>query len=158
MLHCANRILRTKKDNYIVTDPVNEDDITINSETNSKEQNTIQQRERQNNDPDYYHKDILKSYIDINMALKDASRNCQDKINCDRLAIYVFHNGNKSFHGLPFFKMSCVHEWNRMRINSLRGKSHMNMPLHLFDFVADLYKDGFFKNLNITSNSTPIGS
>ena len=110
---------------------------------------SIQQHEQQQNNPDYYHKDILKSYIDINMALKDASRNCQDKINCDRLAIYVFHNGNKSFHGLPFFKMSCVHEWNRMRINSLRGKSHMNMPLHLFDFVVDLYKDGFFKNLNI---------
>ena len=47
LLHCANRILRTKKDNYIVTDPVNEDDITINSETNSKEQNTIQQVETQ---------------------------------------------------------------------------------------------------------------
>ena len=92
-----------------------------------------------------YHKDLIGAYIDVNMAFKDASRSAQTELNCDRIAIYVFHNGNKSMHGLPFFKMSCIHEWTS-RGNTLRGKYHTDMPLHLFnDFIEDLWKQGVYK-------------
>lgn len=90
-----------------------------------------------------YHKNIVGAYINVSMAFKDASRAVLNKIGCDRVAIYTFHNGNVSMYGLPFFKMSCIHEWTKTGVNTLRGKSHTDLPLHLFsDFIEDLWKNG----------------
>jgi len=101
------------------------------------------------------HKDLVGTYIDVNMAFKDASRSTLTSLNCSRVAIYVFHNGNKSMHGLPFFKMSCVHEWTNKGSNTLRGKSHTDMPLHLFaDFIEDLYKKGSYKAEDVHKSAT----
>lgn len=100
---------------------------------------------------DDYHKDIVGAYIDINMAFKDISRQTLNELGCNRVAIYIFHNGNQSMHGLPFFKMSCIHEWTNHGSNTLRGKSHSDMPLHLFnDFIEDLYKSGYYKTDDIS--------
>lgn len=97
-----------------------------------------------------YHKDLVGAYIDVNIALKDASRSALNALNCERVAIYIFHNGNTSMHGLPFFKMSCIHEWTTHGSNTLRGKSHMDIPLHLFnDFIEVLWKDGIYKTQDI---------
>lgn len=99
---------------------------------------------------DAVHKDLVGAYIDVSMAFKDASRSALADLNCVRVAIYVFHNGNNSMHGLPFFKMSCIHEWTNMGSNTLRGKSHIDLPLHLFtDFIEDLWKDGTYKSENV---------
>lgn len=97
-----------------------------------------------------YHHDLVGAYIDVNMAFKDASRKTLMKINCSRLAIYVFHNGNNSIHGLPFFKISCIHEWTNRGSATLRGKYHTDMPLHVFnDFIQDLYSEGIYKAADI---------
>lgn len=97
-----------------------------------------------------YHKDIVGAYIDISMAFKDISRKTLTELDCDRIAIYVFHNGNTSIYGLPFFKMSCIHEWTKHGAHTLRGKSHADIPLHLFDdFIENLYKHGIYKSENI---------
>ena len=94
---------------------------------------------------DDYHKDLVGAYIDVNIAFKDASREALNRLNCDRVAIYVFHNGNTSIHGLPFFKMSCVHEWTAMGKNTLRGRYHTDLPLHMFnDFIQDLWKEKIY--------------
>lgn len=99
---------------------------------------------------DDYHKDLVGAYIDVNMAFKDASREALNALKCDRIGLYVFHNGNSSLHGLPFFKMSCIHEWTTRGGNTLRGKSHVDMPLHLFnDFIENLWKDGYYKSENV---------
>lgn len=96
-----------------------------------------------NNSQEDYHKNIVGAYINVSMAFKDASRAALNKIGCDRIAIYTFHNGNVSMYGLPFFKMSCIHEWTKTGVNTLRGKSHTDLPLHLFsDFIEDLWKNG----------------
>lgn len=108
---------------------------------------------------DDYHKDLVGAYIDINMAFKDASRMALKALKCDRIAIYVFHNGNTSMLGLPFFKMSCIHEWNSRVTNTLRGKSHTEMPLHLFhDFIEDLWKTGVYKAENVDMSAKTDGS
>lgn len=102
-----------------------------------------------------YHKDLVGAYIDINMAFKNISRTTMNILSCDRVAIYVFHNGNKSMYGLPFFKMSCIHEWTSIGNNTLRGKSHMDMPLHLFnDFIENLHRYGVYKAENIEVSKT----
>lgn len=88
-------------------------------------------------------KDIVGMYIDVNMAFKSASRVALGKLRCSRIAIYVFHNGNRSLHGLPFFKMSCVHEWTIRGSKTIRGKTHSEMPLHMYtDIVEALAADG----------------
>lgn len=107
-------------------------------------------KETSNDEVNGYQRDLVGAYIDVNMAFKDASRSTLNALHCDRIAIYVFHNGNKSMHGLPFFKMSCIHEWTTHGSNTLRGKSHTDMPLHLFnDFIEDLWKYGVYKAENV---------
>lgn len=101
-------------------------------------------------DENDYHRDLVGAYIDVNMAFKDASRTALKDLKCDRVGIYIFHNGNESMLGLPFFKMSCIHEWTSTGTNTLRGKSHSSMPLHLFnDFIEDLWRDGVYKSENV---------
>ena len=115
-------------------------------------QTIVAQQAQQIAPQDDYHKDLVGAFIDVNMAFKDASRTALSALNCDRIAIYVFHNGNSSIHGLPFFKMSCIHEWTSKGGGSgtLRGKYHADLPLHQFnDFIEDLWKDGIYKADNI---------
>ena len=108
--------------------------------------------ETENHENDYQ-KDLVGAYIDLNMAFKDISRATLNKLKCDRVAIYVFHNGNKSMHGLPFFKMSCIHEWTSYGNKTLRGKSHVDIPLHLYnDFIENLYKYGMYRSEDVSES------
>lgn len=103
---------------------------------------------------DDYHKDLVGAYIDVNMAFKDASRSALTSLNCGRVAIYMFHNGNASLLGLPFFKMTCIHEWTNRGNGTLRGKSHSDMPLHLFnDFIENLWSTGIYKSEDVEKSS-----
>lgn len=92
-------------------------------------------------------KKSINSYIDINMILKDTASFAAEKLGCDRVGIYVFHNGSKSIHGFPFFKMTCISEWAKngsvaMKTKIMRSMSHNQMPLHMFvDIVEQLYKN-----------------
>ena len=105
---------------------------------------------KQNEEENDYHKDIVGAYIDVNIAFKDASRHCLNSINASRIGIYVFHNGNSSICGLPFFKFSCVHEWTSNGSGTIRGKYHTDIPLQYFnDFIEDLWKNGVYKTTNI---------
>lgn len=94
-------------------------------------------------------KDIVGAFIDTEMILKDYSKELYNNIKCNRIAIYVFHNGNKSTHGLPFFKMSCIHEYTKYGTNTTRGVNHINMPLHLYDFIENLWTQKVYKISNI---------
>ena len=94
-------------------------------------------------------KDLVKKYIDCGIVFRDSCKTVQQRLEADRVAIYVFHNGNKSLHGLPFFKMSCVGEWVTYGKNVYsRGKSHTELPLHLFSSVIEtLYNTGEFTTI-----------
>lgn len=117
-------------------------------------ENKVANNDSSNEQKEDYHKDLVGAYIDINMAFKDISRKTLNLLKCDRIAIYVFHNGNKSMLGLPFFKMSCIHEWTTHGTNTLRGKSHIDMPLHLFnDFIEDLWNNGVYKSDSIEKSA-----
>lgn len=99
--------------------------------------------------------DFLSSYLNLSSIFKDASCKAFDTLRCDRIGIYVFHNGNQSAYGLPFYKMSCVHEWNVTGTESLRGKHHVEMPLHVYDdFLYKLYKNSVYKCEDMDKLST----
>ena len=100
-----------------------------------------------------YHKDIIGAYIDVNMVFKDASRKALQKLNCDRIAIYVFHNGNNAPFGLPFFKMSCIHEWTKTGLKTKRNQAHTDIPLNFFyDFIENIYDNGFYRTGDISES------
>lgn len=88
--------------------------------------------------------DLMKVFVKLKESMHDYCKYCMDNINADRLAIYLFHNGTHSTHGVKFFKVSCICE--NVRIGSgIREHSieHSNIPLNLFDIMIDnLLKDG----------------
>lgn len=65
-------------------------------------------------------------------------RKVLNDLKCDRVAIYVFHNGNKSTFGYHFIKMSCIHEETINGTHTGRGvSSHNGIPLGAFSSVID---------------------
>lgn len=86
--------------------------------------------------PKYDEKDIANIFANLSKALSDICSSTLQKSNSDRTAIYTFHNGNHTSHGLPFAKMTCYGEkvskdsqTNRLVAN------HTAMPLNLFDSI-----------------------
>lgn len=93
----------------------------------------------------HHAKDLVGLYIDYRTVFKAESKNVINELRCDRVAVYVFHNGNQTLYGLPFIKMSCIFEDTLKGNMTMRYKAHVNLPLHLFnDFVQSLYQDGIF--------------
>lgn len=93
--------------------------------------------------------EIVKNYIDIQIVFKQAAKLALTKVKADRIGIYVFHNGNSSAHGFPFFKMSCVGEWIVRGVGMTQKiKYHAEMPLYVFNGIVEkIYRDGYFENL-----------
>lgn len=96
--------------------------------------------------PLYDEKNIVEIFVKLNEVLKTECQETSRETNSDRTAIYVFHNGTHSSHGLPFFKMSCVCEWiNKGAASNTKLSEHTNMTLNLFEpIVSNLYKNGEF--------------
>lgn len=114
---------------------------------NNKYQNNNQETS------DTKHKDFIKTYVDIQTIFKSAAKYVQTDINADRIGIYVFHNGNRTPYGLPFYKMSCVGEWLKSNFHAKKS-IHSELPLHVFDdFVTGLYTDGYFENITNSDKS-----
>lgn len=110
------------------------------------EEEKEKEKEKDEEEPKKHHaKDLVGLYIDYTTAFKGESKSVINAIRCDRVAVYVFHNGNQTLYGLPFIKMSCVYEDTMKGNMTMRSKAHMNLPLHLFnDFIQALYRDGIF--------------
>ena len=113
-----------------------------------------EERERENEE-DKKHRKIVSAYIDSSLAFKDASRIAMSKIRCERIAIYLFHNGNSTPYGYSFAKMSCVHEWTMKGSDTIRGRTHVNIPLYAFsNMVEALVNDGELAIGNIYDHGT----
>ncbi len=82
-------------------------------------------------------KTAISAYIDANLAFKDASRIAVNKTGCQRIAIYLFHNGNTTPYGYHFAKMTCVHEWTRNAVATVRGQNQVDIPLFAFSNLID---------------------
>ena len=116
--------------------------VTKDRKTENEDDNEDEERPKK--------KKIVSAYIDSSLAFKDASRIAIGKIKCERIAIYLFHNGNHTPYGYPFAKMSCVHEWTLRGSNTIRGATHVNIPLYAFSNIVEaLVKDGEFVIGNI---------
>lgn len=130
----------------------------IATSMNSQQQNNNNQNNEEHEEKD---KDLVKLYLDINMVFKDASRTALDEIDANRIAIYIFHNGNSSPKGLPFFKMSCIHDVYKRKTGVHSKIQHHDMPLHIFSNIIEcLYKNEQYyvsdvlKEINEKDNSS----
>lgn len=89
----------------------------------------------------YDKKNIVDIFLELNNVLKGTCKNTQETLKAGRVAVYVFHNGAVSSHGLPFFKMSCVSEWiNRGSGFSTKVHEHTNLPLTMFASIVEQVK------------------
>ena len=89
-------------------------------------------------------KDLFKTFTNLRNSIKDNFTQTMTTIKADRIAIYLFHNGNESTHGIKFFKMSCICE--KVAIGSgVKEQSidQSNIPINLFDdMISQLIDHG----------------
>lgn len=107
--------------------------------------NSFDRNDGKENHETNHNKDLVGLFIDYTTAFRQETKKVINSVRCDRVAVYLFHNGNHTLYGLPFIKMSCVYEDTMKGIMTIRSKTHTNLPLHLFnEFVQALYKYGEF--------------
>ena len=83
-------------------------------------------------------KDLFNTFVKLRNSMKDHCIKTMNEINSDRIAIYLFHNGTISTHGVKFFKMSCICE--KVAIGSgVKEQSidQANIPINLFDDMIE---------------------
>lgn len=86
----------------------------------------------------YDKKNLVDIFLELNHVLKGTCKNAQETLKAGRVAVYVFHNGAVSSHGLPFFKLSCVSEWiNRGSGFNVKIHEETNLPLTIFSSVVE---------------------
>ena len=127
---------------------INQDNTEQQNQQNAITQQLLNSLLEKKMNEETSHKDIVKTYIDSNIIFKDSCREASSQLKADRVAIYVFHNGNASSHGFPFFKLSCIGEYVLYGTGlSAKGQTHTDLPLHLFfDIIEPLYRTGYYYN------------
>lgn len=109
------------------------------NETAKKAEEPIIQRPVVTKEPD-----IVQIFLDINSGIKSILKDISEELDTARAAVYVFHNGVYSSHGLPFFKISCVCEVIKKNCGVVKGiNSQTGLPLQMFDnSISYMYKNG----------------
>ena len=77
-------------------------------------------------------------FVKLRESIKENCVSTMNQIGAARIAIYLFHNGIHSTHGINFFKMSCMCE--KVAIGSgIRERmiEHTNIPINLFDEMIE---------------------
>jgi len=89
-------------------------------------------------------KNIVELFLNINSGIKDILKDIYTDLDTDRTAVYVFHNGVYSSHGLPFFKISCICEIVKKNSGVTKNiNAHNGLPLQMFDnSISCLHRNG----------------
>lgn len=95
--------------------------------------------------------EIVQVFLDINSKIKSILEDMTDELDSSRTAVYVFHNGVYSSHGLPFFKISCVCEVIKKNCGVIKTINSQNgLPLQMFDnSISYIHKNGKVSIYNI---------
>lgn len=102
--------------------------------------------------------DIVQVFLDINSSIKEILKDISDEINSSRTAVYVFHNGVYSSHGLPFFKTSCVCEVIKKNCGVSKSINlHSGLPLQMFDNnISYIYKNGKMAIIDVDNEDNEL--
>ena len=83
-------------------------------------------------------KNLMHIFSKLKEAIKENCVIAMNEVEATRIAIYLFHNGTHSTHGISFFKMSCMCE--KVAIGSgirERIMEHANISVNLFDDMIE---------------------
>lgn len=83
-------------------------------------------------------KNLMNIFNKLKEATKESCFDTMNQIGAARIAIYLFHNGTHSTHGINFIKLSCIGE--KVAIGSgVREQmiKHTNLPINLFDDMVE---------------------
>lgn len=103
-------------------------------------------------------KETVESYTTYTEMLKEMCSKTHNLIKADRVAIYVFHNGQVSLSGFPFMKTSCISEWVTYSEYS-RIHIHRDIMINLFTgMISELVDKGEYIILDtdVLKSSDPI--
>lgn len=126
---------------------------------------TISDQQQYLTNQQHLEKNLFNTFIKLRSSIKENCASTMNIIKASRLAIYLFHNGTCSTHGISFFKMSCICE--KVAIGSgVRERliDHSNIPINLFDTMIDkLITNGRYlvmndENLEMSSHKMFISS
>lgn len=108
----------------------------------------------------YDKKNLVDIFLELNHVLKGTCKNAQETLKAGRVAVYVFHNGAVSSHGLPFFKLSCVSEWiNRGSGFNVKIHEETNLPLTIFSSVVEevkMHNSVIVNQQSVTKTTEPV--
>ena len=99
-------------------------------------------------------KNLIDTYLRMNSGLKFNCRDSLHTVHGDRMAIYLFHNGQHSTKGVSFLKTSCICEYTSKNVGAYQlMNTHRNLPINILgDLLEDLtHKEQFVvfrKDLN----------
>ena len=83
-------------------------------------------------------KNLMNIFVKLRNSIRENCVTAMTSIGAARIAIYLFHNGTRSSHGVSFFKMSCICE--KVAVGSgvrERMMEHTNIPINLFDEMIE---------------------
>ena len=83
-------------------------------------------------------KDLATTFAKLRESIKDNTSNVMNNTGAIRIAVYLFHNGTKTTHGIDFFKFSCICE-KVVAGSGVKEQSmnQSNIPVNLFDPMLD---------------------
>jgi len=122
------------------------DELKAQNDTLSKQilkqlsQNIVSGNTTKNNEPN--EKNLMNIFIKLSETIKENCISAMNQIGAVRIAIYLFHNGVQSTHGINFFKVSCMCE--KVAIGSgIREQmmEHTNLPINVFDDMIIMLKN-----------------
>lgn len=126
----------------------------------SKKNETVveQQQQQQKDNTKIKETDIVEVFLNINSSIKEILKDISDDVDASRLAIYVFHNGVYSSHGLPFFKTSCICEFIKKNSGVTKNiNTHCGLPLQMFDdSISTLYKNGRMSIVDVDDDENEL--
>lgn len=148
MIFAISIFISNKKIINDITTSVNNDCCKYKNELNEQHDTLTKQLLKQLSEQDVVSgttkendvagKNLMSIFIKLREAIKENCISTMNKIGAARIAIYLFHNGIHSTHGIDFFKMSCICE--KVAIGSgirERMMEHTNIPINLFDDMID---------------------
>lgn len=102
--------------------------------------------------------DIVEVFLNINSSIKEILKEISEDVDASRIAIYVFHNGVYSSHGLPFFKTSCICEFIKKNSGVSKNiNTHCGLPLQMFDdSISTLYKNGRMSIVDVDDDENDL--
>ena len=83
-------------------------------------------------------KDVIQSNLNAYAVFEESAKNVMERLKCQRIGIYLLHNGNSTPYGYPFSKASCAYEYTpKGPIKTIRGREHSGVPLYAFSKLIE---------------------